>query len=117
MAFKLAGTIAFKNAAADAKAVLLEPIMKVAVKAPEDNTGDIMGDLNSRRGRVIGMDSEGDKQIINALVPMAEMLRYAPDLSSMTAGRGTFSMEFEQYDEVPADLAKKVIERVNAEKE
>jgi elongation factor G len=117
MAFKLAGTIAFKNAAADAKAVLLEPIMKVSVKAPEDTTGDIMGDLNSRRGRVIGMDSEGDKQIINALVPMAEMLRYAPDLSSMTAGRGTFSMEFEQYDEVPADLAKKVIERVNAEKE
>ena len=117
MAFKLAGTIAFKNAAADAKTVLLEPIMRVSVKAPEDTTGDIMGDLNSRRGRVIGMDSEGDKQIINALVPMAEMLRYAPDLSSMTAGRGTFSMEFEQYDEVPADLAKKVIERVNAEKE
>ena len=91
--------------------------MKVSVKVPEDNTGDIMGDLNSRRGRVLGMDSEGDKQIINALVPMAEMLRYAPDLSSMTGGRGTFTMEFEQYDVVPPDLAQKVIEKVNAEKE
>ena len=110
-------SIAFKNAAAQANAVLLEPIMKVSVKAPDDATGDIMGDLNSRRGRVLGMDSEGDKQIINALVPMSEMLRYAPDLSSMTGGRGSFSMEFEVYDEVPPDLAKKIIDQVNAEKE
>ncbi|WP_321492680.1 elongation factor G [uncultured Desulfobacter sp.] len=117
MAFKTAGSLAFKNAAAQAGAALLEPIMKVSVKAPEDATGDIMGDLNSRRGRVLGMDSDGDKQIINALVPMSEMLRYAPDLSSMTGGRGTFSMEFEIYDEVPPDLAKKIIDQVNAEKE
>ncbi len=117
MAFKTAGSLAFKNAAADAKATLLEPIMKVSVKVPDDATGDIMGDLNSRRGRVLGMDAEDDKQIINALVPMSEMLRYAPDLSSMTGGRGTFTMEFEQYDEVPGDLAKKVIAQVNAEKE
>ena len=117
MAFKTAGSLAFKNAAADAKAVLLEPIMKVAVKVPDDATGDIMGDLNSRRGRVLGMDSEDDKQIIMALVPMSEMLRYAPDLSSMTGGRGTFTMEFEQYDEVPGDLAQKIIDQVNAEKE
>ena len=117
MAFKMAGSLAFKNAAAEAKAVLLEPIMKVSVKAPEDATGDIMGDLNSRRGRVLGMDSEGDKQIINALVPMSEMLRYAPDLGSMTGGRGTFTMEFEQYDEVPPDMSKKIIEQVNAAKE
>ncbi len=117
MAFKMAGTLAFKNAAVDAKATLLEPIMKVAVKVPDDSTGDIMGDLNSRRGRVLGMDSEDEKQIINALVPMAEMLRYAPDLSSMTGGRGTFTMEFEQYDVVPQDMAQKVIERVKAEKE
>jgi len=116
MAFKTAGSLAFRNAAAEAKAVLLEPIMKVSVKVPEDATGDIMGDLNSRRGRVLGMDSEDEKQIINALVPMSEMLRYAPDLSSMTGGRGTFSMEFEQYDEVPGDMAKKIIEAVNAEK-
>ncbi len=117
MAFKMAGTLAFKKAALDAKAVLLEPIMKISVKVPEDSTGDIMGDLNSRRGRVLGMDTEDDKQIINALVPMAEILRYAPDLSSMTGGRGTFSMEFEQYDEVPGDMSKKILERVNAEKE
>jgi elongation factor G len=116
MAFKMAGTLAFKNAAKDARAVLLEPIMKISVKVPEDSTGDIMGDLNSRRGRVLGMDTEDDKQIINALVPMAEILRYAPDLSSMTGGRGTFSMEFEQYDEVPGDMSKKIVERVNAEK-
>ncbi|WDP86341.1 MAG: elongation factor G [Desulfobacter sp.] len=117
MAFKMAGSLAFKNAAAEAKAVLLEPIMKVAVKVPDDATGDIMGDLNSRRGRVLGMDSEDEKQIINALVPMSEMLRYAPDLSSMTGGRGTFTMEFEQYDEVPGDMSKKIIDAVNAEKE
>ncbi len=117
MAFKMAGTLAFKNAAKDAKATLLEPIMKISVKVPDDSTGDIMGDLNSRRGRVLGMDSEDDKQIINALVPMAEILRYAPDLSSMTAGRGTFTLEFEQYDVVPGDLAQKVIDRVTAEKE
>jgi elongation factor G len=117
MAFKTAGSLAFKNAAAEAKAVLLEPIMKVSVKAPDDATGDIMGDMNSRRGRVLGMDTEGDKQIINALVPMSEMLRYAPDLSSMTGGRGTFTMAFEVYDEVPSDLAKKIIDQVNAEKE
>jgi elongation factor G len=117
MAFKTAGSIAFKAAAKDAKPVLLEPVMKVSVKVPDANTGDIMGDLNSRRGRVLGMDSEDDKQIINALVPMSEMLRYAPDLSSMTGGRGTFTMEFAQYDEVPSDLAQKVIDQVNAQKE
>jgi len=117
MAFKTAGSIAFKAAAKDAKPVLLEPVMKVSVKVPDANTGDIMGDLNSRRGRVLGMDSEDDKQIINALVPMSELLRYAPDLSSMTGGRGTFTMEFAQYDEVPSDLAQKVIDQVNAQKE
>lgn len=117
MAFKTAGSLAFRNAAAEAQATLLEPIMNVSVKAPDDCTGDIMGDLNSRRGRVLGMDSEDEKQIIKALVPMAEMLRYAPDLSSMTGGRGTFTMEFEQYDVVPGDMAQKVIERVKAEKE
>ncbi len=117
MAFKTAGSIAFKNAAQDAGPVLLEPIMKVSVKVPDENTGDIMGDLNSRRGRVLGMDSEDDKQIINALVPMSEMLRYAPDLSSMTGGRGTFTMEFEQYDQVPGDMSAKIIEQAKADKE
>ena len=117
MAFKMAGTLAFKKAAIEAKAVLLEPIMKISVKVPEDSTGDIMGDLNSRRGRVLGMDTEDDKQIINALVPMAEILRYAPDLSSMTGGRGAFTLKFEQYDEVPGDMSAKIIERVNSEKD
>jgi elongation factor G len=117
MAFKTAGSIAFKTAAKDARAVLLEPIMKVSIKVPEDATGDIMGDMNSRRGRVLGMDSEDEKQIINANVPMSKILRYAPDLSSMTGGRGTFTMEFDHYDEVPGDLSQKIIERVNAEKE
>ena len=76
-----------------------------------------MGDLNSRRGRVLGMDSEGKYQVINAHVPMAEILTYAPDLTSMTGGRGTFTREFSHYDEVPGDIAKKVIEKLNAEKE
>ena len=117
MAFKMAGSLAFKNAAKDARATLLEPIMKVSVKVPEDATGDIMGDMNSRRGRVLGMDSEDEKQIINANVPMSEILRYAPDLSSMTGGRGAFTVEFDHYDEVPGDLSKKIIEAANAEKE
>ncbi|MFH1152642.1 MAG: elongation factor G [Pseudomonadota bacterium] len=115
MAFKIAGSIAFKKAAEQANAVLLEPIMKISILVPEAFTGDIMGDLNSRRGRVLGMDSEGEKQIINAHVPMAEILRYAPDLRSMTGGRGTFTLEFDHYDEVPGDMAQKVIERVKAD--
>ena len=117
MAFKIAGSIAFKKAAEQAKAVLLEPIMKISILVPDEFTGDIMGDLNSRRGRVLGMDSEGEKQIINAHVPMAEILRYAPDLRSMTGGRGTFTMEFDHYDEVPGDLAPKIIEKIKAKQE
>ncbi len=116
MAFKIAGSIAFKKAAEQAKAVLLEPIMKISILVPDKFTGDIMGDLNSRRGRVLGMDSEGEKQIINANVPMSEILRYAPDLRSMTGGRGTFTMEFDHYDEVPGELAPKIIAKVKAEK-
>lgn len=117
MAFKVAGSIAFKKAAEQAGATLLEPIMKVDILLPDEYTGDIMGDLNSRRGRVLGMEAAGDRQLIMANVPMAEMLRYAPDLRSMTGGRGTFTMNFDFYDEVPRDLAQKVIDQVNAEKE
>lgn len=117
MAFKIAGSLAFRKAIADAAPVLLEPIMTVQVKTPDDFMGDIMGDLNSRRGRVLGMDTEGRYQIINAQVPMAEILTYAPDLRSITGGRGTFSMEFAHYDEVPAQLAEKLIEKLRAEKE
>ncbi|MFH2065273.1 MAG: elongation factor G [Pseudomonadota bacterium] len=117
MAFKIAGALAFKKAAAEAKPVLLEPIMKVAITTPDDFMGDIMGDLNSRRGRVVGMDSEGKYQVIKAEVPMVEFLTYAPDLRSMTGGRGIFTMEFSHYDEVPAQFAEKIIEEAHKAKE
>lgn len=117
MSFKIAGSLAFRNAIKEARPVLLEPIMKVAITTPDDFMGDIMGDLNSRRGRVLGMDTKGKNQVINANVPMAEFLTYAPDLRSMTGGRGMFTMEFSHYDEVPAQIAEKVIEQINKEKE
>lgn len=117
MAFKMAGSLAFKKACEESGGVLLEPVMKVSVIVPDDFTGDVMGDLNSRRGRVLGMDSEGKYQVINAHVPMAEILTYAPDLNSMTGGRGTFSREFSHYDEVPGDISKKVLEKILAEQE
>jgi elongation factor G len=117
MAFKIAGSLAFKKAAQDAAPTLLEPIMTVAVTTPDEFMGDIMGDLNSRRGRVLGMDAKGKYQIINAHVPMSEFLTYAIDLRSITGGRGTFSMEFSHYDEVPAQLAQKVIDDINSKKE
>lgn len=117
MAFKIAGAIAFKKAAEQAKPVLLEPIMKISIMVPDEFTGDIMGDLNSRRGRVLGMDSLAERQVINAHVPMSEILRYAPDLRSMTGGRGTFTMEFDHYDEVPGELSPKIIAKVKADQE
>jgi elongation factor G len=117
MAFKIAGSLAFRKATTEAMPVLLEPIMKVSITTPDEFMGDIMGDLNSRRGRVLGMDSKGKNQIINAHVPMAEFLTYAPDLNSMTGGRGTFSMEFSHYDEVPVQLSEKIVEEVAKSKE
>jgi len=113
MAFKVAGSLAFKKACEDAQPVLLEPIMSVTITTPEDFMGDIMGDLNSRRGKVLGMDNAGRNQIIKANVPMAEFLTYAPDLRSMTGGRGMYTMEFSHYDEVPAQIAEKIVEEVN----
>jgi elongation factor G len=117
MAFKIAGSLAYRKAAADAKPVLLEPIMKMQITTPDEFMGDIMGDLNGRRGRVLGMDSAGKYQVINAEVPMAEVLTYAPDLRSMTGGRGIFSVEFERYDEVPAQISDKVIEEIKSQEE
>jgi elongation factor G len=117
MAFKIAGSMAFKKAAEQAQPVLLEPIMKVTVTTPDEFMGDIMGDLNGRRGRVLGMDNAGKNQVINAQVPMSEFLTYAPDLRSMTQGRGMYTMEFSHYDEVPAQLAEKIIEEVQKSKE
>ena len=117
MAFKVAGSIAYKKACEEAKPVLLEPIMKVTVTTPEDYMGDIMGDLNGRRGKVLGMDNAGKNQVIKANVPMAEFLTYAPDLRSMTGGRGMYTMEFSHYDEVPIHIAEKIVEEVNKSKQ
>lgn len=117
MAFKIAGSLAFKKAVESANPVLLEPIMKVTITTPDEFMGDIMGDLNGRRGRVLGMDTAGKYQVIKAEVPLAEFLTYAPDLRSMTGGRGIYSMEFSRYDEVPTQLAEKVIETVKKENE
>ncbi|MBW1840826.1 MAG: elongation factor G [Deltaproteobacteria bacterium] len=117
MAFKIAGSLAFKKAVAEAQPTLLEPIMKVSITTPDEHMGDIMGDLNSRRGKVLGVDSKGKNQVINAHVPMAEFLSYAPDLRSMTGGRGMFVMEHSHYDEVPAQIAQKLIEALNKDKD
>ena len=117
MAFKVAGSLAFKKAVESANPVLLEPIMEVTITTPDEFMGDIMGDLNGRRGRVLGMDSKGKNQIIKANVPMAEFLTYAPDLNSMTGGRGMYSMVFSHYDEVPAQLSEKVVEEVKKSQE
>jgi elongation factor G len=117
MAFKIAGSLAFKKAVNDAGPILLEPVMEVTITTPDEFMGDIMGDLNGRRGRVLGMDTAGKNQVIKAQVPMAEFLTYAPDLRSMTGGRGIFSMEFSHYDEVPTQLTEKIIEEVKSEAE
>ncbi|MGO9417598.1 MAG: elongation factor G, partial [Syntrophobacteraceae bacterium] len=117
MAFKIAGSMAFKKAMADAKPTLLEPIMELEITVPDDAMGDVIGDLNSRRGRVLGMESKGNKQTVKAQTPLAEVLKYAPDLRSMTAGRGMFTMKFSHYEEVPGPLQEKIIELARKEKE
>jgi elongation factor G len=118
MAFQLAGILAIKDAAAKAGISLLEPIVQVEVLVPESYTGDIIGDLNSKRGRILGMETTGSgKQRIKALVPQSEMTRYAIDLRSMTHGRGAFSMQFDHYEEVPAHLAEKVIAEAKKERD
>jgi elongation factor G len=96
---------------------LLEPIMKIEVIVPDEYMGDIMGDLNSRRGKIIGVESKGNNQVVKAAVPMAEILKYAPDLKSMTGGRGTFTMEFSHSEEVPAHILPKLVEAAKKEKE
>jgi elongation factor G len=117
MAFKLAAIMAFKKGVQDANPVLLEPIMKVEVTVPEENIGDIIGDLNSRRGRVLGVESRGSYQVVQANVPMSEMLKYLPDLNSKTGGRGTFTMEFSHYEEVPSQLSEKIVALAKKDKE
>jgi len=115
MAFKIAGSMAFKQAAAEADPILLEPIMQMTISVPEDAVGDVIGDLNSRRGRPLGMEPKGASTEVKAEVPMAEVLDYAPDLRAITGGRGDFSMEFERYEEVPGHLAQKVIDAATNE--
>lgn len=117
MAFKIAGSIGFKKGAVECKPILLEPINEVQVKVPDENMGDIIGDLNSRRGRVLGMDPDGNMQVVKAHVPLSEIQEYAPDLRSMTSGRGTFTMQFDHYEEVPAQNAEKIVAAAQAEKE
>jgi len=116
MAFKIAASMGFKHAVAQAKPVLLEPIMALEIIVPDDCMGDIIGDLNSRRGKVLGVDPKPNGQVIKAQVPQAEVLRYSPDLRSMTSGRGTFEMEFSHYEEVPPHLAEKIIKEAEAKK-
>jgi elongation factor G len=114
-AFRTAGSIAMKEAMASAGAVLLEPIMLVTLSVPEESVGDVIGDLNSRRGRPQGMEPSGIMTEVKAEVPMAEMVTYAPDLRALTGGRGEYTMEFVRYEEVPGHLAQKVVQE--AEKE
>ncbi|MEO0258400.1 MAG: elongation factor G [candidate division WOR-3 bacterium] len=109
MAFKIAGSMAFKEAFSKAGPILLEPIMKVEVVTPENFMGDIMGDLNSRRGRIQGMEMRGSAQVINAYVPLADMFGYATDLRSMTQGRATYTMQFSHYEPVPANIAEQIL--------
>ena len=116
LSFKLAGSLAFKDAMARARPTLLEPIMHVEVYAPSDFAGDLMGDLNSRRGRIAGMDTRGTMTVIRSQVPMAEMLTYEQHLTSATGGRGSYHMEYSHYDEVPAHLQGKIIAAAKAER-
>jgi elongation factor G len=109
-AFKIAGSMAFKEALKRAKPKLLEPVMLVEVTTPEDYLGDVMGNLNGRRGRVEGMEPVGNAQVIRAMVPLAEMFGYATDIRSMSQGRATFHMEFDHYEEVPQSIASELVD-------
>ena len=109
MAFKIAGSMAFRKGFMEAKPVLLEPIYNLEVRVPEDAMGDVMGDISSRRGKIAGMDSEGRYQIVRAQVPAAELHKYATVLRSMTGGRGVFTASMSHYEEVPREAAEKII--------
>ena len=117
VAFKIAGARALRDAMMNAKPVLLEPIMNVKVTLPDDCMGDVNGDLNHKRGRILGMGAEGGMQTIEADVPQAELFRYAAELRSITGGRGSFEMDFSRYEQVPANIAQKVIDSVKREEE
>ncbi len=117
IAFQLAGSLALQKAVQEAKPILLEPIMKVEVSVPQEFVGDVMGTINAKRGRILDMTSHSNSQVIKALVPLAEMSNYATELRSLTSGRGTFTMSFSHYEEVPPHLAEKIIEANRRKKE
>ncbi len=117
MAFKIAGSLAFQKAIMECQPILLEPIVNVDIEVPDEYMGDVIGDLNSRRGRVLGMDTNGSNQVIKGQVPLAEILKYAPDLRSMTSGRGNFTYTESHYEEVPAYTAEKIIAESKKDKE
>ena len=112
MAFKIAGSMAFQDAAKRASPVLLEPVMRVEVVVPEEYMGDIMGDINSRRGRIQSMEARGGTQIVTARVPLSEMFGYATDLRSRTQGRATYSMHFDRYEQAPQNVSEEVVARI-----
>jgi elongation factor G len=117
MAFQIAASMGLQKGFLEAHPILLEPIMNVEVTAPSEQAGDVIGDLNGRRGRIVGMEPEGEVVSVRAQAPMSEMLTYESTLRSMTGGRGAYSMEFSHYEEVPSHLAQKVVAEVKAKKE
>jgi elongation factor G len=117
MAFQIAASMGFKAALEKAKPILLEPVMSLEVSCPEESMGDVIGDLNARRGKVLGVDRKGQSQLVKALVPMSEVLKYAPDLRSMTSGRGSFESTFSHYEEVPPHITEKVIKEAKEARE
>ena len=116
LAFKIAGSLAFKDAVARCRPTILEPVMKVEIAVPEEYAGSVMGDLSSRRGRPQGMEPRGGMQVVKAEVPLAEMLSYDAELTSMTGGRGSYHMEMGHYDEVPSHLQEKIVSAAKAER-
>ena len=107
--FKIAGRMAFKKGFREAKPILLEPIYEIEVMVPEDHMGDVLGDISSRRGKILGMDTDGSHQIIRALVPLKELFRYSTNLRSMTQGRGIHRQKFNHYEEMPREIAEKIM--------
>jgi elongation factor G len=112
MAFKIAGSMGFKEGCAKAGPIILEPIMSVEVVVPEEYMGDVIGDLNSKRGRIMGMDSRAGAQVVSAMVPLASMFGYSTDLRSATQGRATYTMTFDHYEPVPKSVAEEIVAKV-----
>jgi len=112
MAFKIAGSMGFKEGCQKAGPILLEPIMSVEVVVPEEYMGEVIGDLNSRRGRIMGMDSRGGAQVVSAMVPLANMFGYSTVLRSATQGRATYSMTFDHYEPVPKSVSDEIVAKI-----